>query len=76
MKGILNRLSNTKVFKARGKSLKFFYHKLSGKYLVQFGSGAPSGTPKAFIYIDYAATTATTIVYFDVNGTWTALTIS
>lgn len=46
------------------------------KWLFKVGNGAPSGTPDAKIYINLTGTTTTTVVYVDVNGTWTALTIS
>ncbi len=48
----------------------------STKTLIQYGSGAPSGTPTAFVYLNITGTTTTTVLYVDVNGTWTALTIS
>lgn len=48
----------------------------SDKYLFKIGTGAPTGTPDAVMYFNRSGTTTTTIVYVDVNGTWTALTIS
>lgn len=55
---------------------KAFYIPSASKHLIQWGSGAPSGTPAAMLYFNTGGTTTTTVLYADVNGTWTALTIS
>lgn len=46
------------------------------RHLIKWGTGAPSGTPDAEIYFRTDGTTTTTKIYVNVNGTWTALTIS
>lgn len=58
---------------ATGKGL---YIKSVDKHLIRWGTGAPSGTPDAILYFATGGTTTTTILYVDVAGTWTALTIS
>lgn len=45
-------------------------------WLFRWGSGALTGTPDARFYFRTDGTTTTTVVYVDVNGTWTALTIN
>ena len=45
-------------------------------WLFRFGSGAPTGTADADLYIRTDGTTTTTKFYGNVNGTWTAITIS
>lgn len=46
------------------------------RWLLRWGTATPTGTPDAVLYLDTDATTTTTILYVDVNGTWTAVTIS
>lgn len=58
---------------ATGKAL---YIKTAAKHLIQWGTGAPSGTPAAMLYFRTDGTTTTTVLYADVNGTWTAITIA
>lgn len=50
---------------------KFLYIPSASKYLFEFGSGVPTGTPTSLYYfrtdpVDNAA------IYADVSGTWTA----
>lgn len=49
---------------------------LTPRHLIRWGKGAPTGVPDAVMYIDLDATTTTTVVFFDINGVWTALTVA
>jgi len=53
-----------------------FYIPSEAQHLIKIGTGVPSGTPDAKIYLNLSGTTAATIFYGDVAGTWTAWTIS
>lgn len=55
---------------------KAFWIPSASKHLVQWGAGAPSGTATAMFYINTAGTTTSTVLYGNVNGTWTVLTVS
>lgn len=50
---------------------------VSGTYLFKYGSGAPSGTADADFYLNTASdATASTRLYANVSGTWTALNVA
>ena len=62
----------TSNFPASGKAL---YVPSAGKHLLKWGTGALTGND-AILYFRTDGTTSTTILYVNVNGTWTALTIN
>ena len=62
---------------ASGKAIPIAYaNGQPSKWLFSWGTGAPSGTPDARLYFQTGGTTTTTCLWHDVNGTWTAITIS
>lgn len=73
MKGLLNRVMREKVYQYRGATGKFLFIKKASKHFIQFGSGAPSGTAKALLYLDYGAANLYNALYFGHTGTWTAM---
>lgn len=74
MKGLFNRMTRGKVYKVRGATIKFFFLKLASLHWIKFGSGAPTGTPDALLYINYGNTTTLyDFLYFGNTGTWTSL---
>lgn len=48
----------------------------SGKSIIKYGAGVPSGTPDAFLYVNTSYTAATDIFYIGVSGSWAALSLS
>lgn len=69
---------NDGVFPASGRAFKIGdgSGSASERWLLRWGTATPTGTPDAVIYLDTDATTTTTILWVDVNGTWTAVTVS
>lgn len=68
--GLLQALRDTVLEDVDGDFYAF--KMVNGQYALRCGSGAPTGTADAKMYINLTATGAGTTYYYNVNGTWTA----